>query len=52
MPSLAVATLRTSSSLPTQAKTTSAARAASAGVAAISPPYLRTHRRAFALVRL
>ena len=45
-------TERRSSSLPTQQKTSSAPRAASAGVGALLPPWLATHSAAFAAVRL
>ena len=45
-------TERRSSSLPTQAKTSSAPRAASAGVDALLPPWRATHSAAFAAVRL
>ena len=51
-PSAPSATLRRSSSLPTQAKTICASRAASRGVAAMRPPYSSAQRSAFFIVRL
>ena len=51
-PSFPVVTCRRSSSLPTQMKTNSASFAASAGVAAVSPPYCSAHIFALSAVRL
>ena len=45
-------TERRSSSLPTHAKTMSAAAAAAAGVGALAPPWAATHSADFAAVRL